>query len=77
MTGSFFFKGTDTVDPIHIRYLSGHDVAELDLGNDEILDAIESSLRAQGQGETVIEPRMHLVPNGFDEADFTGGYSRF
>ena len=48
---------------ITIRYLSGHDVAALELGNDEILDAIESSLCAQGNGETVIEPRMHLVPS--------------
>jgi alanine dehydrogenase len=49
--------------PITIRYLSGHDVAELALDNDEILDAIEASLRAQGNGETVIEPRMHLNPS--------------
>ena len=49
--------------PITIRYLSGHDIAELALANDEILDAIEASLRAQGNGETVIEPRMHLRPS--------------
>lgn len=48
--------------PITIRYLSGHDVAALALSNDEILSAIESSLRAQGAGDTVIEPRMHLRP---------------
>jgi alanine dehydrogenase len=48
---------------ITFRYLSGHDVAALALTNDEILHAIEASLRAQGDGETVIEPRMHLVPN--------------
>ena len=51
------------MDPITIRYLSGHDVAALDLGNDEILDAIEASLAAQGNGQTVIEPRMHLRPD--------------
>jgi alanine dehydrogenase len=50
-------------NPITIRYLSGHDVARLALDNDEILVAIEASLRAQGNGETVIEPRMHLRPN--------------
>ena len=49
--------------PITIRYLSGHDVAALALDNDEILQAIEGSLRAQGNAETVIEPRMHLVPS--------------
>jgi alanine dehydrogenase len=52
-----------TKNPITIRYLSGHDVARLALDNDEILDAIEASLRAQGNGETVIEPRMHLRPD--------------
>ncbi|MDH3536771.1 MAG: ornithine cyclodeaminase family protein [Gammaproteobacteria bacterium] len=47
--------------PISIRYLSGHDVAALALSDHEILSAIETSLRAQGEGDTVIEPRMHLV----------------
>ncbi len=53
--------GESGLQPITIRYLSGHDVAALELDNDEILDAIEQALRAQGLGETVIEPRMHLV----------------
>jgi ornithine cyclodeaminase len=56
---------------ITLRYLSGHDVAALALTNDEILHAIEASLRAQGDGDTVIEPRMHLVPN----ADFGGHFN--
>jgi len=47
--------------PISIRYLSGQDVAALALTEHEILAAIETSLRAQGLGDTVIEPRMHLV----------------
>ena len=38
-------------------------MAELALTNDEILHAIESSLRALGSGDTVIEPRRHPVPN--------------
>lgn len=50
-------------DPINIRYLSGPDIAALEFGDAEILDAIETSLAAQGRGETVIEPRMHLVPD--------------
>ena len=49
------------MESISIRYLSGIDVAALELGDDEILDAVESGLRAQGRGQTVIEPRMHLV----------------
>ncbi len=48
---------------INIRYLSGPDVEALHLDNDEILDAVEISLAAQGNGETVIEPRTHLIPD--------------
>jgi alanine dehydrogenase len=48
--------------PLTLTYLNGPDVARLALTNDEILDAVEEGLRAQGQGRTVIEPRMHLLP---------------
>ena len=47
----------------NIRYLSGPDIAQLNMTNDEILEAQEVCLRAQGNGETVIEPRMHLMPD--------------
>jgi alanine dehydrogenase len=47
--------------PIHLTYLSGPDVAALALTDDEILAAVERVLLAQGRGETVIEPRVHLV----------------
>lgn len=49
-------------EPIHFTYLSGPDMAALDLGDDEILGAIEASLKLQGEGRTVIEPRVHLRP---------------
>ena len=42
---------------IYISYLSRLDIEELALTDDEILAAIETSLAAQGRGETVIEPR--------------------
>ncbi|MFQ5957831.1 MAG: ornithine cyclodeaminase family protein [Alphaproteobacteria bacterium] len=48
---------------IHFTYLSGPDVDALEMTDDEILGAVEEGLRAQGVGETVIEPRMHLVPD--------------
>ena len=57
--------------PITIRYLSAHDVAALELGADEILDAVEVALRAQGMGQTVLEPRMHLQP----DASFNGHFN--
>ncbi|MDQ4062065.1 MAG: ornithine cyclodeaminase family protein [Pseudomonadota bacterium] len=49
--------------PIYVTYLNGLDIEALELTDDEILAAIEMSLAAQGRGETVIEPRMHLVPD--------------
>jgi ornithine cyclodeaminase/alanine dehydrogenase-like protein (mu-crystallin family) len=49
--------------PIYLTYLNGLDVEALALQDDEILAAIEASLAAQGRGETVIEPRMHLIPD--------------
>lgn len=55
---------------IHLTYLNGPDVAALALTNDEILAAVESGLKAQGRGETVIEPRMHLVPESSDKGHF-------
>ena len=48
--------------PIELTYLSGPDVEALALTDDEILTAVEGGLRAQGLGQTVIEPRVHLVP---------------
>src|SRR5258706_16322254 len=56
--------------PIIIDYLNGPDVAQLALSDDEILDAVESGLRAQGNGATVIEPRMHLVPESSAKGHF-------
>ena len=48
---------------ISFTYLSGPDIAALEMTNDEILDAVEGGLRAQGEGRTVIEPRVHLEPD--------------
>src|SRR5215467_10300576 len=48
--------------PLSLVYLNAPDVARLALTDDEILDAVEGGLRAQGGGRTVIEPRVHLVP---------------
>jgi alanine dehydrogenase len=55
---------------IDLTYLNGPDVAALSLTNDEILAAVESGLKAQGLGQTVIEPRMHLVPESSDKGHF-------
>jgi len=47
---------------LSLTYLNAPDVAALALTDDEILAAVEAGLRAQGEGRTVIEPRVHLIP---------------
>jgi alanine dehydrogenase len=51
------------MSPIHLHYLNALDVEALALTDDEILTAVEAGLAAQGRRETVIEPRMHLIPD--------------
>ncbi|MDX3745189.1 ornithine cyclodeaminase family protein [Streptomyces sp. AK08-02] len=59
------------MEPVWFTFLNGSDIARLELTDTEILDAVEERLRAQGQGETVIEPRVHLVP----DAAFNGHFN--
>ena len=56
--------------PIFLTYLNGPDVARLALTDDEILAAVEGGLKAQGERKTVIEPRVHLVPESSDKGHF-------
>jgi alanine dehydrogenase len=58
------------VPSIEIVYLNGPDVAALALTDDEILGAVEGALRAQGLGQTVLEPRVHLVPESSAKGHF-------
>ena len=48
--------------PVYIDFLNRFDVEELHLTNAEIIAAIEGQLRLQGEGHTVIEPRVFLEP---------------
>jgi alanine dehydrogenase len=48
---------------VTLTYLNGPDIERLALSDDEIIAAVEKGLHAQGSGEAVIEPRMHLVPD--------------
>jgi alanine dehydrogenase len=56
---------------IDIQYLNHADVQALALTDAEIVQAVEDGLRAQGLGQTTIEPRMHLVP----EKDYPGHFN--
>ena len=51
------------MEPIHFTWLNGPDIERLAITDQEILDAVEAGLMAQGRGETVIEPRVHLIPD--------------
>jgi ornithine cyclodeaminase len=48
--------------PLKIRFVSASDIARLGLSRQEILGAVEEAVAAQGHGEVVLEPRMHLMP---------------
>lgn len=48
---------------IWLRYLSGPDIDSLELTNAEIIQSIDDVMSAHGRGETVFEPRMHLMPD--------------
>ncbi|MCU1392942.1 MAG: ornithine cyclodeaminase [Ilumatobacteraceae bacterium] len=61
---------TEAPAPISLTYLNAAAVAACALTDDEILDAITTSLAAQGNGRTVIEPRVHLIPGGGVQGHF-------
>jgi len=51
---------------IWLRFVSGPDVDALGITPAEIIDAVEQVVLAHGRGETVFEPRVHLVPDNGD-----------
>lgn len=55
---------------LYLTYLNGPDVEALALTDAEILAAVEEGLRAQGNGQTRIEPRVHLVPEHSGKGHF-------
>jgi ornithine cyclodeaminase len=56
------YEQEEGMPPLYITYLNRFDIDALAMTDDEILGAIEEQLAAQGRGEAVIEPRMHLEP---------------
>jgi alanine dehydrogenase len=61
--GAAVVTGEHPMREIHFTYLNGPNIDRLAMTDDEILDAVEDGLRAQGSGQAVIEPRVHLVPD--------------
>lgn len=56
---------------LYFTFLNGSDIGKLDISGEEIIAAVEAGLRAQGEGKTVIEPRVHLEPG----QEFSGHFS--
>ncbi|MBP2170038.1 ornithine cyclodeaminase [Erwinia toletana] len=50
-------------EQVNISYLNGPDIQQLAMSDSEILAAVEAGLLAQGNHQTVIEPRVHLIPD--------------
>ena len=48
--------------PVYIDFLNRFDVEALHLTDAEIIGAIETQLRLQGEGQTTIQPRVFLEP---------------
>jgi alanine dehydrogenase len=51
-----------STEGIWLRFLSGPDIAALGITRAEIVDAVADVMRAHARGQTVFEPRVHLVP---------------
>ena len=47
---------------VDMRFVSARDVEQLSLTAQDIFEAVEEAVRAQGNGQVLLEPRMHLVP---------------
>jgi ornithine cyclodeaminase len=50
-------------DGIWLRFVSGPDIEALAITRTEIVDAVSGVVAAHGRGQTVFEPRVHLVPD--------------
>jgi len=55
---------------IHIAYLGGPDIEKLALSDAKIIEAVEQALCAQGLKQTIIEPRVHIVPENSAKGHF-------
>jgi alanine dehydrogenase len=66
------------MNEIYFTFLNALDVETLNLTEEEIIQAVEGALLAQGRGETKIEPRVHLVPEISSKGHFNvlRGYIR-
>lgn len=57
-------------DDLWLRFLSGPDVDSLGVTSAEVVAAVEGVVAAHGRGQTVFEPRTHLVPDNDGRGHF-------
>ena len=57
-------------DPLWLRFVSGPDIDELGLTPADVVAAAGRVVAAHGRGETVFEPRTHLVPDNGGRGHF-------
>lgn len=57
-------------DPLWLRFVSGPDVDQLGLTPAEVVAAASEVVAAHARGETVFEPRTHLVPDNGGRGHF-------
>jgi alanine dehydrogenase len=58
------------MEPTYLTYLNRQDIEDSALSDKEVIAAVESALVLQGNGETVVEPRVHLVPEAGADGHF-------
>ncbi len=54
--------GSTTSSRLSIRFVSAEDIDRLAITGADVYGAVEDAVRAQGNGQVVLEPRMHLRP---------------
>jgi len=57
-------------DPLWLRFVSGPDIEQLGLTPADVVAAATDVVAAHGRGETVFEPRTHLVPDNDGRGHF-------
>src|SRR5580658_8048398 len=53
-----------------IRFVSGLDIESLAVSDLDVISAVEQVVADHGRGDTVFEPRTHLVPDGSGRGHF-------
>jgi ornithine cyclodeaminase len=59
-----------STDPLWLRFVSGPDIEQLGLTPADAVAATTDVVAAHGRGETVFEPRTHLVPDNGGRGHF-------